>query len=199
MKLIEGIKETGLPFKIPNCSRDELPAFFKEMGYQVGVEIGVYRGEYTEKFCQAGLQIYAIDPWLGYSGAGRSEKRQTKQESNYQVAKRRLASYQNCTIIRKTSMAALVNFKDGSLDFVYIDADHRFRYIAEDIFEWEKKVKPGGIVSGHDYFYTSPKATNVICHVGPVIDAFVKVKGIKNFYVFGHHDRTLSWLLIKSR
>lgn len=206
MKLIDGIKKIGLPYQIPNCSRDELPAFFKEMGYKVGAEIGVFRGEFTKKFCEVDLKMYAVDPWIGYVGAGRSEKVQDKQNINLQHAKKNLAPYPNCKIIRKTSMDAVKDFKDGSLDFVYIDGDHRFKYIAEDIFEWEKKVRSGGAVSGHDYFFTNPRATNVICHVGPVVDAFVKVKGIKNFYVFGRtkpqkkarkNDRTLSWMWIK--
>ena len=205
MKIIDGIKEIGQPFKIPNCSRDELPEFFKEMGYKVGAEIGVFRGEFTEIFCKAGLQIYAIDPWMGYVGAGRTEKVQEKQDTNYEHAKKRLSRYKNCTIIRKTSMDALRDFKDNSLDFVYIDGDHRFKFIAEDIFEWENKVKSGGVVSGHDYFFSNPKATNVICHVGPAVDAFIKIKGIDNFYTFGitnpprenDNDKTLSWMFFK--
>lgn len=206
MKLIDGTKEIGCPFKVPNCSRDELPKFFVQMGYKTGAEIGVYRGAFTEKFCQAGLKIFAIDPWIGYAGAGRTEKKQEKQDINFKYAKKKLSPYKNCQIIRKTSMDALNDFKDQSLDFVYIDADHRFPYIAQDLYEWEKKVRRGGVVSGHDYFFTGPHATNVIIHVGPVLDAYVKIKGIDNFYVFGttkssktikKGDKTLSWLFFK--
>jgi hypothetical protein len=200
MKLINGLKLKGAPAEIPDCSRDDLPAFFVEMGYKVGAEIGVYRGEFTKKFCQAGLAMFAIDPWTAYSGSGRSEKIQDNQNLSFEYAQKNLAPYPKCKIIRKTSMDAVKNFKNGSLDFVYIDGDHRFRYIAEDLYEWERKVKSGGAISGHDYLFTNPEATNVIIHVGPVVDAFVKIKGIKNFYVFGHPkqiDRTLSWMFVK--
>jgi hypothetical protein len=204
MKLIDAIKVKGSPFWIPDCSRNNLPQFFVDMGYKVGAEIGVFRGEFTKEFCKTGLKISAIDPWIGYGGAGRTEKVQDKQDLNFEQAKKNLAPYSNRKIIRKTSMDAVKDFKDGSLDFVYIDGDHRFRYIAEDISEWEKKVRSGGVVSGHDYFFTNPKSTNVICHVGPVVDAFVRVKGIENFYIFGktnppqkRDDKTLSWLWIK--
>jgi hypothetical protein len=198
MKLIDAInKEKGVPFEIPNCSRNDLPGFFKQIGYKVGAEIGVFQGEFTEKFCQSGLGMYAIDPWVGYAGAGRTEKVQTKQDTNFEHAKTRLSPFDNCTIVRKSSMEAINDFKDNSLDFVYIDGDHRFRYFAEDIYEWYKKIRPGGAISGHDYFMTKPSHTNVICQVEPIVDAFVKAYRIEDFYTFGTGDRTLSWLFIK--
>jgi len=188
MNLIEGTKQQGLPFQIPDCSRNALPQFFVEKGYKVGAEIGVFQGEFTEKFCQAGLTMHAIDPWTGYAGAGRTEKVQGKQDINFEHAAARLSP----------SMAALEDFKNDSLDFVYIDGDHRFRYIAEDISEWFRKVKKGGAIAGHDYFMTSPTSTNVICQVEPVVDAFIKVMSIENLYVFeSDSDRSPSWMFIK--
>ncbi len=206
MKLINAIKLHGSPFTIPDCGRDELPEFFKQMGYKVGAEIGVYKGEFTEKFCKAGLKMYAIDPWLAYVGAGRTQQKQDRQDFLYGHTKRTLAPYPECKIIRKTSFEASKDFKDGSLDFVYIDGDHRFKYIAEDIVEWEKKVRRGGAVSGHDYFCTDPQANNVLCQVGAIVDAFVKAYQIGDFYAFGRskpleqeakNDRYLSWMWIK--
>ncbi len=66
MKIIDGIKLKGLPAEIPDCGRDDLPQFFVDMGFKVGAEIGVLRGEFTEKLCQAGLKVYAVDPWKNY-------------------------------------------------------------------------------------------------------------------------------------
>jgi len=196
MNLIDAIKQKGRPFKIPDCSRDNLPQFFVQMGYKTGAEIGVFHGKFTEKFCEAGLEMYAIDPWSGYAGAGRTEKLQEKQDMNYETAKLCLSRFPNCTIIRKSSIEAVDDFGPESLDFVYIDGDHRFRYIAEDISEWFTKVKSGGIISGHDYFCTSPQARNVICQVKPVVDAFIETYKIENFYIFGT-DRAPSWMFIK--
>ncbi len=203
MKLIDAIKlsnaekQNESPFNVPDCGRDELPEFFCEMGYVVGAEIGVYRGEFTEKFCKAGLQIYAIDPWLPFVGQGKSEQRQDMQDYNYDQAKKILSQYKNCTMVREYSMDALKHFEPKSLDFVYIDGDHRFRYIAEDISEWYAKVKNGGVIAGHDYYATTPSANNLICQVKPVVDAFIQTYGITNFYTFGRSDRFLSWMFIK--
>jgi hypothetical protein len=38
-------------------------------------------------------------------------------------------------------MDALNDFEDDSLDFVYIDGNHEFPYVAEDLFHWSKKVR----------------------------------------------------------
>ena len=197
MKIKDGLNLQGKPAEIPDCSRDDLPQFFVDMGFTVGAEIGVYRGEFTEKLCKAGLSIYAIDPWMGYYGAGRSERRSEMQNTNYNFALQKLSPFNNCTIIRKTSMDALNDIEAASLDFVYIDGDHRFRYIAEDLSEWSEKVKKGGIVCGHDYFCTSPQANNVIIQVKAVVDAYIGTYQIPNFYVFGKGDKTLSWMFIK--
>lgn len=181
-----------------NSSRDDLPQFFVDMGYKVGAEIGVYRGGFTKLFCQAGLKMYAIDPWMAYLGAGRSENKTDKQDENYEIAQKTLSQYSSCKLIRKTSQDALIDIPDASLDFVYIDGDHRFRYIAEDIVGWSKKVKKGGVISGHDYFNTKPTATNVICHVKSIVDAFIKTYNILDFFIIGQKDKTPSWVIKKA-
>jgi hypothetical protein len=207
MTLDEGIRTLkGLPATIPDCSRDELPLFLRDRGCKVGAEIGVYKGAFTEKFCKVGLKMYAIDPWKAFPGQGRTQMIQDRQDFLFGHATRTLSKYRHCAIIRDTSVGALSQFADQSLDFVYIDGDHVFHRVAEDVVEWTKKVKRGGIISGHDYFCTAPEAANTVCHVGPVIDAWVKVRGIKNFWVFGRSkpieqeakdDKYLSWLWIK--
>ena len=203
MKLIDAIKkEKGIPFEIPDCSRDELPEFFKQMGYEIGAEIGSYKGTFTEKFCKEGFKMYAIDPWMAYQGAGRTQLKQERHDFLCEHAKRILAPY-DCTIIRKTSMDALNDFKDGSLDFIYIDGNHNFRHAASDIYEWSKKVKIGGIVSGHDYFDTAFFARNIVCNVKIVLDAYIKAFNITNWYIYkpkkttNPNDKYYSWMFIK--
>ena len=64
--ITEGIKKEGKHL-IKDCGRDDLPKFLKSAGYNVGAEIGVYKGEYTKKFLDEGLRMYAIDPWIAYA------------------------------------------------------------------------------------------------------------------------------------
>ena len=49
-------------------------------------------------------------------------------------------------MIRSTSKVASDIFPDESLDFVYIDANHAYDFVKEDIGLWYPKVKKGGIL-----------------------------------------------------
>lgn len=204
MKLSEGIKHTGNPFEIPNASRDDLPQFFVEMGYKVGAEIGVYKGAFSEKLCRVGLKHYAVDPWKMYSDYLHN-KGQDRLDFLHEHTQRVLNPYPTCTIVRKTSMEALEEFKDNSLDYVYIDSNHKFRYIAEDLAEWYKKVKPRGIISGHDYTYIESDTGKEIQDVAHVLKAYMASYKIPSLYVIGSRDKVIgqrrdkwrSWMFIK--
>lgn len=204
MKLIDALKKTGNPFEIPDCSRDDLPGFFVEMGFKKGAEVGVYKGEFSEKIAKTGLEFYAIDPWRIYKDYN-NPRGQERLDFQYEHTKRVLSPYPNAKIIRKASMEAVEDFKDASLDFVYIDANHEFRYIAEDLAEWTRKVRPGGIVSGHDYFYTKTGTKDVHWHVAHVLNAYVKAYNIENWYLLGSkhskegekRDKWRSWMFLR--
>lgn len=155
-------------------SRNQLPQFLKSLGYKVGAEIGVYKGEFTEELCNAGLKVYGIDPWLVYKDY-RKHPQELPYEELYEMTKFRL---RNCdaTLIRKTSIDALEDIPDESLDFVYIDGNHSLPYVTQDIFGWYKKVKHGGIISGHDYFVDSHNPYWIrACHVKYAVDICAKI------------------------
>ena len=62
--------------------------------------------------------------------------------------------------------------ENDSLDFVYIDADHHYENVLEDINAWFGKVRNGGIISGHDY-------CRYLDHFGVIeaVDHFCKING----------------------
>lgn len=55
--------------------------------------------------------------------------------------------------IQGNSAESARHFADGSVDFVFIDADHTYEAVKLDLAAWLPKVKPGGIIAGHDYNY----------------------------------------------
>jgi len=59
----------------------------------------------------------------------------------------------NVEIIKNFSKHASFSFKNKSLDFVYIDGEHIYNAVVEDIQHWVPKIKPGGYIAGHDYWY----------------------------------------------
>lgn len=204
MKISEGIKKyKGRSVAIPDCGRDDLIEFFKEKGFKKGVEVGVFMGAFTEVLGKSGLEVYGVDPWLAYEDYPyySEPQKQSRCDSQYEAAKKLLEPYKNVTLIRKTSMDAAADFENDSIDFVYIDGNHSFRYVAEDICEWVKKVRPGGVVCGHDYMYARPANF----HVRYVVDAYVESHAIKNLWILGEkvakpgekRDRWRSWMFIK--
>lgn len=54
------------------------------------------------------------------------------------------------TLIRKSSFEAS-KVIENKVDLIYIDADHSYKGITQDLYLWFQKVKDGGIMSGHDY------------------------------------------------
>jgi cephalosporin hydroxylase len=46
-------------------------------------------------------------------------------------------------------------YADKSLDFVFLDANHSYACVKEDIKNWLPKVKAGGVFAGHDWNHIS--------------------------------------------
>lgn len=192
--------------EIPHALRTDFPPFLAEMGYKVGVEIGIDRGEFGVMLCKAGLKMYGVDPYIRYD----EYKPIGRYQSHYEEAFENLKSY-DYTIIKKFSMDALNDFEDSSLDFVYIDGNHTLPYISEDIFGWEQKVRRGGIISGHDYAVVKgprereePKVYDGT-HVKFAVDACAYIMRVPKLYVLGkrrgkkgvERDQWRSWFWFK--
>lgn len=154
-------------------SKYDLFKYFAELGYKIGAEIGVAGGYLSEAMFKSipNLHLYCIDFWQPYHGNPWSGS-SGRNDNNYQEAKKRLTKY-NATLIRDMSMNAVKRFENDSLDFVYIDSNHSFDYVMEDLIEWSKKVRSGGIVSGDDY-YDFRKAGVIAA-----VDTYTKAHGIK--------------------
>ena len=206
MEIIEGIKTLkGKPAEIPDCGRDDLPKLFNELGFKNGVEIGVYKGEFSEVLAKGfNGNLYSIDPWRLYKDYGNS-RGQKRLDEQYRQTQERLSKYPNSKIIRKTSMEALEDFEDGSLDFVYIDGNHQFAYVAEDVYHWAIKLRKGGILCGHDYARYKSNSICGGCHAKEVVDAYALSYNLENYYVLGRkrapegekRDQFRSWLIVK--
>ncbi len=162
-------------------SRTDLAKHFNELGYKIGAEIGVDAGVYSEILCKQnpGLKLYSIDIWDLDAGGSRNMRL-----GKYAEAKERLKPY-NAELIRKYSLSAADDFEDGSLDFVYIDGGHRFDDVMQDIIKWTKKVRKGGIVSGHDYVPTAKDVTTAV-------DAYVKSHGL-GLQLTSDDSEPISW------
>lgn len=174
------------PVEIPNVTREDLAALFAELGFKRGAEIGVERGLYSETICKAnpGVQHYAVDYWKRIHRY-RDHVDGEKLQRFYVEASERLEPY-GVTVIRELSMNAVTRFDDGSLDYVYVDGAHDFQSVTNDIAEWSRKVRPGGIISGHDYLFARLPS---LMHVPLVVDPWVRAYSLEPLFIMGAREK----------
>lgn len=176
-----------------------------------GVEVGVHTGSFSYALLEQwqGEQLYLVDPWRHLSNY------YDKCNSTDAVMERRLAAtvirlrrfYARHTILRAESLRAVTLFRDLSLDFVYLDANHSYEAVRQDLFHWYPKIRRGGLLCGHDYFDAitdeemNPIITNDVSRkkltsygVKSAVDEFVLRKDL---HVVTTVDRLPTWLLRK--
>lgn len=124
--------------------------FVVTQGFVTHVEVGCFEGDsmaYLGNLLkQRGtpFKLYAVDLWdkATYGKTVTVESFQKFQEQTKDLP---------VTAIQEDSTEAAKHFKDGSLDYVFIDADHSYEKVSADIDAWRPKVRPGGMLAGHDY------------------------------------------------
>jgi len=168
--------------------RAELPHVLQRRGLLGrGVEIGVMKGGYSATILRewSGRELISVDTWL-------------ERPENEAHARERLAAYgERSTIWRLTSSAASERVGGGELDFAYIDALHDYDSVKLDLACWYPKVRPGGILAGHDYPEPGVRAA---------VDEFAREHGLKVHATGrepgkhrGARRKNPSWLLVVPR
>lgn len=138
-----------------------LAEMINSRGYIIGAEIGCARGKTTKnllKRCE-NLNLIAVDLW-GYPADGNGGTQYKKWDFGNirKCFKKSVASYNGrLRIIQGLSWEAASLIDDGSLDFVFIDADHEYESVKKDILAWTPKLKPGGTLCGHDTHFSGVK------------------------------------------
>lgn len=110
------------------------------------VEIGSFRGVSSELFACYCKTLYCVDPFT----IGDPDIDVHLQDAEVYFDQL-VAEMDNIIKIKKKSVDAATDFENLSLDVVYIDAMHDYENVKTDINAWKSKIKPGGIISGHDF------------------------------------------------
>lgn len=141
-----------------NRTREQvLPEILNTIGAKRGVEIGVFKGQHSRSLLENwNGTLYMIDPWrpLGdeYIDASNHKNHQTA----YAEAMDSIRGFEDRGFMLRGLGEELVNiFADESLDFVYIDGNHAYDYVKQDMELWWPKLKKGGLFAGHDYLGTT--------------------------------------------
>jgi len=192
-------------YEIPNTSRETFAVLLAELGFTCGAEIGVERGVYSDILLRANpaLKLISVDAWAQYTGY-RDHMTQAQMDVLYEEAKEKLRPYgTRSLVIKGYSTEVAKDVTDESLDFVYLDGNHEFTEVVNDIASWQRKVRPGGIVSGHDYI----KSHNMqnLKQVPYAIHAYMDAYRLSPLFILGRKDKlpgelrenTRSWFYVK--
>jgi hypothetical protein len=137
-------------------SRDDFAEFLNSRTL-VGeaVEVGVGRGEFSRAFLDRwqGRLLHLVDPWRHLPNyVDIANVADAGHEARLAEALKRLESHRGRFRVHRTcSLDAALFFDDVSLDFVYLDANHAFEAVWNDLNAWFPKLKSGGVFAGHDF------------------------------------------------
>ena len=172
--------------------RRVLPHVLKERGLLgVGVEVGVCEGIFSEFILQNWPgELYLVDPWKAlpdYHDAPYDH------EANYEKTLGRMQSFPTRHhICRTTSVVASRQFNDESLDFVYLDGNHSYEAVRQDLRAWYPKVRKGGMLAGDDYCVTPEQTVDFGLGNGPY--TFGVKRAVDEFALEYQKNVSIDWL-----
>ena len=147
---------------LKNAFRHDVIKLLKSNSGNKGVELGVAKGVFSSRMVCSGY-------FSNFIGIDRYSDRHDFVE--YKEALSRTGIFSNYKLLKMTFDDAFDLFPDESLDFIYIDGyAHNGEQGGKTIFEWSKKVKIGGVISGDDYHPDWPLVIEAV-------DEFVKQTG----------------------
>jgi len=145
--------------------RKEFPAVFDRLGVKSVVEVGVGSGDFARVILQSNIDRYVgVDHWLNPADADRKAKAME------------LLSDPRVQIIEKPSHEASYQFADGSIDCVYVDAQHDYESVYSDLVRWWPKCRV--MIAGHDYGLWN-HAVNCPFGVIPAVERFAQGYGLE--------------------
>lgn len=123
----------------------------------VCAEVGVWKGEFSHYILQCKpSKLHLIDPWLhqDFPVDNPEDLRiyccgQEEMDKIYDDVVSMFDHFQNTQIHRSFSID--VDFPENYFDWVYVDGNHSYENVLEDLWHYYKSMKSGGFLCGDDY------------------------------------------------
>lgn len=154
---------------------DVLAKLINKNEWTTGAEIGVFKGAtffHLLDQCPQ-LRLIGVDSWR--SPPQQHEKNVMKGLSTWHSQARydewadsvklRARQYPNATLYHADSLRVAEQIPDGSLDFIFVDAEHTTEAVIADVTAWRGKVRAGGWILGHDEEW--PSVQRALKHLFP--------------------------------
>ena len=143
------------------------------------VELGVARAQFSIQLLRRvrPRRLTLIDAWekqdeTVYSGDGNNAPHD-EQQRRYRKAQFLASLARPLTRVevwRAYTTTAAAHFENSSLDLVYVDANHGYSAVLDDLRHYEPKVRPAGLLMGHDF--TGPHTGHI--GVATAVTAFLR-------------------------
>lgn len=177
-------------------SRESIIDNFKPSG--VGIEVGVQEGvfaNYILKKCP-NLKLYLLDCWqmqdqnvyFDISNVDNNDQAQCLLKTIINNAD----YFDRVRIIKEFSDQAVEFFNNNFFDFIYIDANHSYESVKNDLIKWFPKLKSGGLFAGHDYV-NGWHGQNLF-GVQQAVDEFASEYNLK---LYSTKENWKNWFIIK--
>lgn len=145
------------------------------------VEVGVWKGRTTAllaKHSKKSARIWAVDHWKGTPDdenqhALYSEQADATGEAVFAEFARNLSGHIRSGRVIPVRMGSIEAAKylfeafGPTFDMVFIDADHRYEAVHEDILAYSEILAPGGLLCGHDYSERWPGVVRAVDELLP--------------------------------
>lgn len=119
------------------------------------VELGCYKGK---SICSAAdiivsnkIKVVLVD---NFSGADKEVGVYGYASDLYLQLRKNLSDFKIdlVKIHKMNTHEAAAFYCEGDIDMLFIDADHSYQAVKQDIEDWLPKIKENGIIAGHDFF-----------------------------------------------
>lgn len=148
------------------------------------VECGAWLGKSSNYLCEIAnkknINVFIVDSWKGSQNELENAQKMATEIDIFEVFKENMDG-KKYTAIREYSLDACKIFENESLDVVFIDMEHTYKSVMQDIQAWLPKVKKNGYLAGHDYSDFWPEVKKA------VVDKFVEFDIIDDCWI--HHKK----------
>jgi hypothetical protein len=182
------------------ANRDILISLFPKN--TIGMELGVDEGGFSKTIEKTvnPSKLYLVDAWINQDCKIYNDPINTstdRQLAKYQKVKEYFSKNPNIEVIRGYSSEVVKTIPDNFLDWIYIDSNHSYESVKEDLKIWCPKVKVGGFITGHDYI--KPEDAGYPVGVIKALHEFISEKGYNLDYLTTETHKFCSWGFIKTK
>lgn len=133
----------------------------------VVAELGVFAGDFAAQILRwcSPSKLYLVDTWKDHITSGDKDgnnRRTIYGPDAYNALRKRYHDNPQVELLRCRTTEALQRFAPESLDWVYIDADHRHKAVLSDLRLSLRCVRVGGYIAGHDYCRRFPGVARAV-------------------------------------